>query len=640
MANIRKLEAELWESADLLRAGSKLTSNQYCMPVLGLIFLRYAYSRFKMVLAELLKDRPSRGGRVLPVEASDFAAKSALFLPKEAQYDYLVNLPADVASAGLVSRDGHPMNSLGEVVNNAMLLVEEQSEQLSGVLPKDYTIFSDELLGELLRIFNNSAMDDVGGDVIGRIYEYFLNKFAKNIASDDGVFFTPKSLVKMIVNILEPKSGILLDPACGSGGMFVQSGDFVNAAGMNANSAMTFYGQEKVEYNAQLCLMNMAVHGLTGVIKSGDEANTFYHDAHNLVGCCDYVMANPPFNVDKVKSESCESAGRLPFGLPNVNKSKEVGNANYLWISYFYAYLNETGRAGFVMASSATDSQGKDKDIREQLIKTGHVDVMISVGNNFFYTKSLPCTLWFFDRGKPAERQDKVLFIDARNYYTVVDRTLNEWSEWQLKNLNAIVWLYRGEIDKYQALIKDYYAWIRQMPLPFGEMKVSEELTERMRDVGAPDDFQPIKDLLSQERENTQKRYTELLENAPRRDKKRLNEALAGDMEYYDYCDEIVDAAIWLTNRFGEGTYRDIPGLCKVAYTTKEAQGDDKDGVNIEEKGWSLTPGAYVGVAPVKDDGVDFKQRMAEIRAELLTLQAQSNELMETISQNMEELGI
>ena len=309
MINIRKLEADLWESADLLRAGSKLTSNQYCMPVLGLIFLRYAYSRFKMVEAEILKNRPVRGGRVMPVEASDFASKSALFLPLEAQYEYLVNLPADIASAQLKNQSGHVMNRLGEVVNNAMELVEAQSEQLVGVLPKDYTMFSDELLAELLRIFNNSALDEVGGDVIGRIYEYFLNKFAKNIAQDDGVFFTPKSLVKMIVNVLEPTGGILLDPACGSGGMFVQTGDFVNEAGMEANSAMTFYGQEKVEYNAKLCLMNMAVHGLNGIIKSGDEANTFYHDAHNLDGCCDYVMANPPFNVDKVNSESAQSAG-------------------------------------------------------------------------------------------------------------------------------------------------------------------------------------------------------------------------------------------------------------------------------------------------------------------------------------------
>ena len=209
MINIRKLENELWESADLLRAGSKLTSNQYCMPVLGL--LRYAYSRFKMVEAEILKGRPSRGGRVMPVEVSDFAAKSALYLPKEAQYDYLLNLPEDISAAGLVNREGHTMTSLGEVVNNAMLLIEEQSEQLTGVLPKSYTDFSDELLSELLRIFNNSALDEVGGDIIGRIYEYFLNKFAKNIASDDGVFFTPKSLVKMIVNIIEPKGGVLLE---------------------------------------------------------------------------------------------------------------------------------------------------------------------------------------------------------------------------------------------------------------------------------------------------------------------------------------------------------------------------------------------------------------------------------------------
>ena len=660
--SIRKLEAELWESADLLRSGSKLTSNQYCMPVLGLIFLRYAYSRFKLVEAEILSNRPSRGGRVLPVEASDFAAKSALFLPKEAQYDYLVNLPANIAAAGLLSRDGHPMNSLGEVVNNAMLLVEEQSEQLTGVLPKDYTIFSDELLSELLRIFNNSAMDDVGGDVIGRIYEYFLNKCAKNIASDDGVFFTPKSLVKMIVNILEPKSGVLLDPACGSGGMFVQTGDFVNNAGMSANTAMTFYGQEKVEYNAQLCLMNMAVHGLTGVIKSGDEANTFYHDAHNLAGCCDYVMANPPFNVDKVKSESCESAGRLPFGLPGVNKQKEVGNANYLWISYFYAYLNETGRAGFVMASSATDSQGRDKDIRQKLVETGHVDVMVSVGNNFFYTKSLPCSLWFFDKGKDAERLDKVLFIDARNYYTVVDRTLNEWSDWQLKNLNAIVWLYRGEGEKYKALLEEYEQAIRENwedallsaqelcdKLPYTQARdfqgTIREAQGYVLSDGKFDDklarvaaFREISDHAESSAVNVMGALSPEQRNALAKGKgyknyreyeKQLELLASLSAQRIEDCKTILKEAVWLYDKFGEGEYRDIPGLCKVAERSE-----------IEAKGWSLTPGAYVGVAPVEDDGVDFKQRMAEIRTELLSLQAQSNELMETISRNMEELGI
>lgn len=621
MINIRKLEAELWESADLLRAGSKLTSNQYCMPVLGLIFLRYAYSRFKKVEAEILKGRPSRGGRVMPVEASDFSAKSALFLPKEAQYEYLVNLPENIASAGLINKDGHPMNSLGEVVNNAMQLIEAQSEQLTGVLPKSYTDFSDELLAELLRIFNNSALDDVGGDIIGRIYEYFLSKFAPVVASDDGVFFTPKSLVKMIVNILEPKQGVLLDCACGSGGMFVQSGDFVNAAGMNANSTMTFYGQEKVEYNAQLCLMNMAVHGLTGVIKSGDEANTFYHDAHNLNGCCDYIMANPPFNVDKVKAESCESAGRLPFGLPSVNKNKEVGNANYLWISYFYSYLNEHGRAGFVMASSATDSQGKDKDIREALIRTGHVDVIISVGNNFFYTKSLPCSLWFFDKAKGEAIRDKVLFIDARNYYTVVDRTLNEWSDWQLKNLNAIVWLYRGETEKYTALLQEYHDYLH------AEAEAAEN--DDLKDAVYQDSFADIVSALKERLSALRKAAKAEVDAAGKRDKKSVQQQYEDRIAYIENMLTVAKEAHWLYEKFGEGTYADVLGLCKMA-TIDE----------IEEKSWSLTPGAYIGVAPVEDDGVDFAERMAEIRRELLSLQAESNDLMDTISQNIKEMGI
>lgn len=618
--NIKKLETDLWESADLLRAGSKLTSNQYCMPVLGLLFLRYAYSRFKMVEEEILKNRPVRNGRKMPVEAADFAAKSALYLPEMAQYNWLINLPENVVSLELKNVSGQMMGSLGEVVNNAMELVEQQSAQLAGVLPKSYTDFSDDLLGELLRIFNNNALDEVGGDVIGRIYEYFLNKFAKNIASDDGVFFTPKSLVKMIVNILEPTSGILLDPACGSGGMFVQTGDFVNEAGLKANSSMTFYGQEKVEYNAQLCLMNMAVHGLTGVIKSGDEANSFYHDAHNLEGRCNYVMANPPFNVDKVKSESAANAGRLPFGTPKENKNKEIGNANYLWISYFYAYLNETGRAGFVMASSATDSQGSDKDIREKLVKTGHVDVMISVGNNFFYTKSLPCSLWFFDKGKKDELKDKVLFIDARNYYTVVDRTLNEWNEWQLKNMNAIVWLYRGETDKYKALLEEYKSAIKEMI-----EQASEDTLNAIMDDLFIGGYEAAKKHLKTLRESAKK----AVEACDKKEKKKLQAAWDEKIASVEEIAEVVKEAHWLYSKFGEGEYEDILGLCKIA-----------DIETIEGKGWSLTPGAYVGVAPVEDDGVDFKERMAEIHQELLELQAESNKLMETISQNMKEMGL
>lgn len=611
--NIRKLEADLWESADLLRAGSKLTSSQYCMPVLALLFLRYAYSRFKMVEAELLKNRPSRGGRVMPVEPSDFAAKSALYLPREAQFDYLVNLP-----------DNQP---LGEAVNHAMTLVEGQSEQLTGILPKSYTMFSDELLRELLRIFNNKTLDEIGGDVIGRIYEYFLSKFAKAVASDDGVFFTPKSLVKMLVNVLEPKQGIMLDPACGSGGMFVQTGDFVNAGGMNANTQMTFYGQEKVEYNAQLCLMNMAVHGLNGRIISGDEANSFYHDAHNLAGKCNYVMANPPFNVDKVKAESASAAGRLPFGLPGVNaKTKEIGNANYLWISYFYAYLNDHGRAGFVMASSATDSANKDRDIREKLVLTGDVDVMVSVGNNFFYTLSLPCSLWFFDKAKRLENKNRVLFIDARNYYTVVDRTLNEWSEWQLKNLQAIVHLYRGEQDKYKSLIKEYW-------------NALSEHAERHDNTAWQDSemtFEKALGILDSE-EASYKKYIKDQQDAlkkakGKKDKDELKAIIAAneaELAYTLETKDMVNEAIWLTSKFGlDGEYQDVLGLCKIA-TTDE----------ISEKNYSLTPGAYVGVAEVEDDGVDFNERMSEIHAELATLNAKANVLMSEIMKEWETLN-
>ena len=611
--NIRKLEADLWESADLLRAGSKLTSSQYCMPVLALLFLRYAYSRFKMVEAELLKNRPSRGGRVMPVEPSDFAAKSALYLPREAQFDYLVNLSDD--------------QPLGEAVNRAMTLVEEQSEQLTGILPKSYTMFSDELLRELLRIFNNKTLDEIGGDVIGRIYEYFLSKFAKAVASDDGVFFTPKSLVKMLVNVLEPEQGVMLDPACGSGGMFVQTGDFVNEGGMNANTQMTFYGQEKVEYNAQLCLMNMAVHGLNGRIVSGDEANSFYHDAHNLAGKCDYVMANPPFNVDKVKSESASAAGRLPFGLPGVNaKTKEIGNANYLWISYFYAYLNDHGRAGFVMASSATDSANKDRDIREKLVLTGDVDVMVSVGNNFFYTLSLPCSLWFFDKAKRLENKNRVLFIDARNYYTVVDRTLNEWSEWQLKNLQAIVHLYRGEQNKYKALINEYWNALSE------HAERHDNAAWQDRDMT----FEKALGVLNSE-EAMYKKYIKDQQDALKKTKGKKekdelkavitsNEAeLAVTLEAKD----MVNEAIWLTSKFGlEGEYQDVLGLCKIA-TIQE----------IEEKNYSLTPGAYVGVAEVEDDGVDFHERMNEIHTELASLNKEANVLMSEIMKEWETLN-
>lgn len=621
--SLKALEAQLWDAADNLRANSKLTSAEYCMPVLGLLFLRYAYSRFVMVKEQILKENPSRPGRPFIVEESHFEAKSALFLPELAQYKFLLELKENVASMKLTDVNGQPINSLGEALNNAMTLIEGQSEQLRGVLPKTYNNLPDDLLFDLLENFNNDALNDVGGDVLGRIYEYFLGKFAKSVASDDGVFFTPKSLVRMIVNIIEPKKGVLLDPACGSGGMFVQTGDFVNSEGMAANTQMTFFGQEKADFNAKLCAMNIAVHGLEGKIKSGNEANTFYNDAHNLVGQCDYVMANPPFNVDKVNSETASNAGRLPFGLPSVNKkTKMVGNANYLWIQYFYAYLKETGRAGFVMASSATDSQSKDKDIRQQLVETGDVDVMISVGNNFFYTLSLPCSLWFFNRDKAEAIKDKVLFIDARNYYTVVDRTLNEWTDWQLKNLNAIVWLYRGEVDKYQNLVAEYRKALRE----YGEASQNKEMIAALHD---GNDFAKAIADLQAFADKVRAKAKEEVEQAPKKEKKYLRAQFDEQIAWIEEVITVAKEADWLYSKFADGEYQDVLGLCKIA--TK---------AEIAEKNYSLTPGAYVGVAPVADDGVNFAERMQEIHQELLVLQAEGNALMETISKNFKEMGL
>lgn len=627
---IKKLETELWDAADSLRAESKLTSAQYCMPVLGLIFLRYAFGRFNMVKAQIKKEHPSRPDRPYVITEKNFQSKSAIYLDEQARYANLLNLSGDVASHNWHNTEGTLITSLGMAVNNAMTLIENRSEALRGVLPKNYTDFSDSLLSSLMMNFNNDALDDVGGDVLGRIYEYFLGKFAKSVASDDGVFFTPKSLVKMIVNVLEPRKGTLLDPACGSGGMFVQTGDFVNREGFSANAAMTFFGQEKAEFNAKICAMNMAVHGLSGKIKSGNDANTFYHDAHNLAGKCDYVMANPPFNVDKVNSETALAAGRLPFGLPGVNKkTKEVGNANYLWISYFYSYLKENkGRAGFVMASSATDSQGRDREIRQQLVESGDVDVIMSVANNFFYTVSLPCSLWFFDKGKAADIKDKVLFIDARNYFTVIDRKTNEWTEWQLKNLNAIVWLYRGETEKYVALLDEYREALRDFAKETADDTVRSILLNT-------EDFSEIITRLREEQEKYRNIAKEEVAAAPERKNRKKDapqvktkkEVEAEWNEKINWFDEVIETATqanWLVEKFGKGIYADVLGLCKIAGRNE-----------IAEKNYSLTPGAYVGVKPEEDDGVDFAERMKEIHAELLALQKESNELMEAIITNL-----
>lgn len=446
--NIQQLENELWDAADQLRANSKLTAAEYAMPVLGLIFLRHAENRFKAYLPEIVADIPSQVPTAQREELIKlgFAGKAAIYLPEAARFEVLASLPQGA--------------NVGEVIDTAMDVIEVEYDVLKGALPRGYTAFEPGLLAELVKIFDRPAIKAATGDVFGRIYEYFLNKFAMSGAQEGGEFFTPPSLVRMIVNVIEPDHGLVLDPACGSAGMFVQTGHFIEEVRHAlANDTVTFHGQEKSDTNTRLARMNLVVHGLDA--SNIHQGNTFYDQAENLIGQCDFVMANPPFNVDGVDTKKVESqvdeAGRLPFGLPGTNaKTGAISNANSLWIQYFYAYLNDTGRAGFVMASSASDAGNKDRDIREKLVKTGHVDAMVAIGNKFFYTRSLPCTLWFFDKCKGKDLADQVLMIDARDVYHVVSARSHVFTEEQLANLNAIVWLYRGDEHKFTALVGRY----------------------------------------------------------------------------------------------------------------------------------------------------------------------------------------
>jgi type I restriction enzyme M protein len=460
MTNIQQLENELWEAADQLRANSKLTAAEYAMPVLGLIFLRHADNRFKAFLPEIESDIPAK----VPAKQREeliklgFQGKAAIYLPEQARFDRIAGLPEGA--------------KIGEIIDGAMDRIEADYEVLAGALPRGYAAFEPELLAGLVKIFDRPAIRAATGDVFGRIYEYFLNKFAMTGAQEGGEFFTPPSLVRTIVNFIEPDHGLVFDPACGSAGMFVQTGHFIaHVRHGAANDAVTFHGQEKSDTNTKLARMNLVVHGLDA--SNIVQGNTFYDQAEHLVGRCDFVMANPPFNVDGVDTKKAATQVgeglRLPFGLPGTNaKTGAISNANSLWIQYFYSYLNDTGRAGFVMASSASDAGNKDRDIREQLVKSGHVDVMVAIGTKFFYTRSLPCTLWFFDKGKPEDLLDQVLMIDARNVYHVVSARSHVFTDEQLANLTAITWLYRGQTEKFVALIGRYHQqvddWLAALP--------------------------------------------------------------------------------------------------------------------------------------------------------------------------------
>lgn len=416
------VESRLWATADQLWANTGLKPSEFSTPVLGLIFLRYADKRFSdCALILNVKGIPADER-----EPMDYQAEGVLYLPEAARFSHLLTLTEGA--------------NLGKAIATAMSLVEEHNPELKGVLPRGYNLLPNATLVELMRLL---APLDLEGDAFGKVYEYFLGNFALKEGQKGGVFYTPTSIVRLIVEILQPFHGRIFDPACGSGGMFVQSAAFVQRHQKNATRELTVFGTEKASDTVKLAKMNLAVHGLSGDVR---EANTYYEDPHKAPGRFDFVMANPPFNVSGVDKDRLKDDARFALGLPTTD------NANYLWIQLFAASLNENGRAGFVMANSAGDARGSELEIRKKLIQSGAVDVIVSIGSNFFYTVTLPCTLWFFDRAKArGPRGDKVLFLDARPFFKQVSRVIREFAPEQLEFLANVVRLYRGEAPEVEA---------------------------------------------------------------------------------------------------------------------------------------------------------------------------------------------
>lgn len=501
-SDIYDIQTTLWTAADELRANSNLSSSEYSTPVLGLIFLKFADNRFQ----ETRKKIEDGGSGRRKIGPEDYHAEKVVYLTPEAEYENLLNLEEGV--------------DIGQKLSDAMQAVEESNPDLVGVLPKDYQRFDNDTLIELLRTFDGIP-SDLKGDAFGKIYEYFIGQFAMSEGQKGGEFFTPTSIVELIVRMIEPTGGKILDPACGSGGMFVQSARFIEEHKSKTSKSISIYGNERVTETAKLAKMNLAVHGLAGDIR---ESNTYYEDPHDCVGKFDYVMANPPFNVKKVKKAGLEDDPRYPFGIPKPD------NANYLWIQNFYSALNETGKAGFVMANIAADASKSELEIRKKIIEEGAVSAVISVGSNFFYTVTLPATLWFFDKGKRKDKKqaDKILFIDAREIYTQIDRAHREWSEPQIELLSNIHRLSKG--------LK-----------PTFEYEGAKELLE----------------------------------------------------EY-----------------FPDDTYADVLGLCKIATVAE-----------VEEQGWSLNPGLYVGIKVEVFDENIFQERIGQLTEEFNQLSKEATEL-------------
>jgi type I restriction enzyme M protein len=700
--DIEKLEADLWEAADNLRANSKLTSSDYFMPVLGVIFLRHAANRFEAARRQIEADQASGRMPKRKVLPADYIARRSLYLPEKARFDWIMQ------QAALGGAD------LSKLVTEAMTAIEAAFEPLAGVLPKDYGIFETKVLEDLMRLFNSEQIKQATGDVFGRIYEYFLAKFSIQKAHDNGEFFTPSSLVQMIVNVIEPDHGTVFDPACGSGGMFVQSSHFIEHEGGDTAKKVVFYGQEKNRDTIRIAQMNLAVHGLEGKIA---EAITYYQDEHTLVGKCDFVMANPPFNVDLVDAERIKGEPRLPFGLPGVNKSKKVSNGNYLWISYFWSYLNEKGRAGFVMSSQASSAGHGEKEVRKKIVETGDVDVMISIRSNFFYTRTVPCELWHFDRARAPERKDQVLMLDARNVYRKVTRKIYDFSPEQMQNLAAIVWLYRGQQSRFLALVKEYLgqvcaesaavlATLTPFETTFGDLrgrfdalaktvaKHAELDTERKQVLA--DAVTELREASSSYEADAKKLLASLVtfgqksanalpakndvQHKARKAFDPIAEAIRGLIKQVDLLYKLASRTADVGSELAaDDTISAVYDRRAASRQVKQLEEERKIAVNrlkralyfhrqvawlqdrfpsaelvavpglvklvdrkeIEAADWSLTPGRYVGVAPAEEDeDFDFEQTLRDIHTELADLNKEAAELAAKIQANFEELGI
>lgn len=691
LENIEAIEKRLWSAADTLRANSNYASNEYFMPVMGLVFLRHAYSRYLAVKDGIEASLPSRGGVRRELTKEDFSKKSAIFLQKKAQFDYLV---------GLKDSDDR-----AKAIIDAMESIETDYETLRGVLPKqEYRELDNNILGELLRALNPEELKKVSGDVFGRIYEYFLTQFADQKAHDGGEFFTPISLVSLIANVLEPKRGTVLDPACGSGGMFVQSARFVENLHENPNDKLNFCGLEKNGTTINLAKMNLAVHGLVGDIK---KAITYYEDPHNLYKKSDFVMANPPFNVDEIDAEKIKNDPRLPFGLPGVNKKGKVSNGNYVWISYFYSYLKEKGRAGFVMSSQASSAGRSEAKVRQKIIETEHVDIMIAIRTNFFYTRAVPCELWFLNKAKPAGHKDKILMIDARNIFRKVTRKICDFSPEQLQNILSIVWLYRGETKRFHDLVVNYISKsleeaVKSIPLAADYDQVFDGLHKQVepfiatlsKDSKSTETIKALSACIKAYKDNC-KIFFKLAEEKlawwkkQSKDKVKLsntvkelelfaeeNNKLIKEAELmFRLINRLIDECLnthsakeseewnareitslkrqteearniagkqlrkaryfyhqadWLIERFPDKELRDVEGLVKLV-GKKELKDND----------WSLTPGRYVGVAPEEEDpDFDFGETIRTIHEELEGLNVRADDLAKRVSGNFRKLGL